>query len=50
MAEIDYITLLTALIALLWTVFQQYKINSMCYECPFRKQSTNQAPVSTEEK
>jgi len=50
MAEIDYVTLLTALIALLWTVFQQYKINSMCYECPFRKEASQHTPVSAEEK
>jgi len=25
-----------AIVALMWTIYQQYRINKMCYECPFR--------------
>jgi len=33
MIEINSIILL---ITFIWTIFQQYKINSMCEKCPFR--------------
>jgi len=30
---------ISALIALVWTMFQQYQINKMCAVCPFRTDS-----------
>jgi len=41
MLSSDYTAMLTGTIALLWTIYQQYKINTMCYECPFRRGSNN---------
>lgn len=29
-----------SIIALFWTIFQQYKINTMCYKCPLRTEKT----------
>jgi len=35
--EMDAVSLGVAVTALAWTIFQQYRINKMCYDCPFRR-------------
>jgi len=37
---VDYYAAATATVALLWTIFQQYKLSKICYECPLRKEMT----------
>lgn len=48
MVEPD-ISLAIGIIALLWTIYQQYSIQNLCANCPFRKDTINQENKITTE-
>lgn len=40
------ISLAVALIALFWTIYQQYSIQKLCANCPFRKQAQEKEKIN----